>query len=324
MNKKIGKVIKTNNQFPESFLCLYELNDGRIVIGGTDSLIIYNIKTQNIDIKIPLNLKIRTAYELKNNLLFYSGWIGYLEESDYYCENFLVELTEKNYVEKNEIIKQYVNHDIFYKYKNNYFFAGIQPKYGNDLIEKIQLNEKGEFETISKLEFEKSILSTNIPPESYKTYIHFILLKNNTFVVLTKGYLVFYDINTFMKLKKQKISNAIQMIELFNEKFIFLCSKDYVELYDCISFKNICKISCMYNILLKIYVSGNKVFIGENLRKYLELNKCRIVEYEFDNNGCYKQIYEYKNPHKKLIRDFIQLRDGRLITCSEEYIKIFN
>ena len=48
----------------------------------------------------------------------------------------------------------------------------------------------------------------------------------------------------------------------------------------------------------------------------------QIIEYEFDNDGNYKKIYAYLNPQKKLV-DLTLIKDGRLITCSEENVKIW-
>ena len=56
MYSKIKKSKKIPKEFlPRTVTALYTLNDGRIVIGGDTSLLIYNMKTYNVDIKFDLD-----------------------------------------------------------------------------------------------------------------------------------------------------------------------------------------------------------------------------------------------------------------------------
>ena len=64
-SKTIGyNVIKC---FPET---LYALNDGRLAIGGDNSLVIYNMKTYGADIKIEDEKEHQFLLQLKDNRLF--------------------------------------------------------------------------------------------------------------------------------------------------------------------------------------------------------------------------------------------------------------
>ena len=77
--------------------------------------------------------------------------------------------------------------------------------------------------------------------------------------------------------------------------------------------------------LYKILVYQNIIYIGES-EEYdakKEIYKNRIVEYEFDNQGNFKQIYSYYKP-QNLLTDFVKVKDGRIISCSEKNVKIWD
>ena len=115
-------------------------------------------------------------------------------------------------------------------------------------------------------------------------------------------------------------------MSLLNNNIMLLGSENKVTFYNYRQFKKVGKISCSYP-LVKIYINKNKLFIGESeeidYKNKEKIPKCRIIEFSFDENGNYKQIYIFYKP-QKIIKDFTQVKDGRLITCSYENIKIWS
>ena len=87
-------------------------------------------------------------------------------------------------------------------------------------------------------------------------------------------------------------------------------------IYDYINFKANKKIKCNYN-LYKIKTNNYKLFVCESIK-----DKNQMTEYEIDKDGNYKKIYIYDKFKKKIV-DLTLVSDGRLITCSEENVKIW-
>ena len=70
-NIRKAKVIKKDNNFPTYVNCLCGLNDGRLAIGGNNSLMIYNMKTYKFDLYLDNQFDIKSIIELSNYRLFY-------------------------------------------------------------------------------------------------------------------------------------------------------------------------------------------------------------------------------------------------------------
>ena len=138
--------------------------------------------------------------------------------------------------------------------------------------------------------------------------------------------MIFYESNNLSKIgKSSKISNIGEKIACFDEHLLLIGTQKNVEIYNFEMFKIVKSIFCVYPIRV-IYINQNKVFIGESKNYDLSKNGAenRITEYEMDIDGNYKQIYSYNNPHKNELNDITQVKDGRLVTCSNSYVKIWN
>ena len=305
--KKEAKAIKKSNNFPSYITCLYGLNDGRLAIGG-NSLVIYNMESYKIDIHIDDFSDI--IIPLKGNLLFYCQ-MGVSSEGPWIDESIschLIEFSKNDYVDKTGILPKNSDYNIVYELSDNTLLVGRYHKQqNNDIKDRIvKLIKRGE-------KFEEAL---DIKADGL---INFIILKNNTFAVLRNNVpnvLCFYEINNFKNVKYQFFSPETNIISVLNEKYMLIGSDKEIILYDYINYKSNKKIKCVYP-LYKIYINDNKVFACE-----AENSKNQIIEYEFDNDGNYKKIYSYLNPQKKL-KDLTLIKDGRLITCSEENVKIW-
>ena len=99
MNSKIKKS-KTipHNKLPFIILYLHSLKDGRVAIGGYSNLIIYNMESYNIDIKIELdNESVKFIHQLNDNKLFYYTYKHESEgpHTDEYFYNYLIDILKK-------------------------------------------------------------------------------------------------------------------------------------------------------------------------------------------------------------------------------------
>jgi hypothetical protein len=305
--KKEAKAIKRSNNFPSFISCLCGLNDGRLAIGG-NSLVIYNMESYKIDIYI--NDFSNIVIPLKGNKLFY-GQMGVSSEGPWIDESIschLIEFSKNDYVDKTDILPNNSDYNILYEISDNTLLVGRYYKQqNNDIRDRIvKLIKTGE-------KFEEAL---NIKADGL---INFIILKNNIFAVLRNNVpnvLCFYEIDSFKCIKYQFFSPETNIISVLNEKYMLIGSDKEIILYDYINYKSNKKIKCVYP-LYKIYINNYKVFICES-----EKCKNQIIEYEFDYDGNYKKAYTYLNPQKKLI-DLTLIKDGRLITCSEENVKIW-
>ena len=313
--QKKAKSMKKNDKFPSTIYALCALDDGRLAIGGSGSLIIYNMKKYKIDIYI--NASAKNLVKLKNNKLFYYTYYTESEGPwvDEIVDDYLIELSNNDYIDKTDILPKYSSYNIFYEYTDSIIFAGRAYVEQNNCIRE-------RIEKLLKID-DKYKIVTKMEP---KNLIKFILLKNNTFAILCPGLITFHDNNNFKCIQKEWFDKQSKDISLLNETFMFISTIKEVMLYDYINYKKIKKITCLYPIC-KIYINENNIFIGEcEKRTYKkdEIIKNRIVEYEFDeNNTNFIKVYEYFKPQNVLI-NFTQVKDGRIITCSQENIKIWS
>ena len=307
--KKEAKTIKKSSNFPSYILCLCGLNDGRLAIGG-NSLVIYNMKSYKIDIFIDDFSNI--VIPLKGNKLFYSQ-IAVSSEGPWIDESVschLIEFSKNDYVDKTDILPNNPDYNILHELSDNTLLVGRYHKeQNNDIRDRIvKLIKNGE----------KYEVALNMKADGL---INFVILKNNIFAVLrnnVSNVLCFYEIDSFKCVKNQFVSPETNIISVLNEKYMLIGSDKEIILYDYINYKSKEKIKCDYlYVLYKIYINNYKVFICETGG-----SKNQIIEYEFDNDGKYKKIYVYLNPQKKL-KDLTLIKDGRLITCSEENVKIW-
>jgi len=142
----------------------------------------------------------------------------------------------------------------------------------------------------------------------------FISLKNKLIAILTEDRIHFYETEKLQQIgKSSKISNKGIKLSYFNKNLILIGTQKNIEIYDYKNFKIIKSIFCAYPVKA-IYINQNKFFIGEEKT---------ITEYEIGVDRNYKQINTFK-AHKYYIKDITQVNDGRLITCSELYVKIWS
>ena len=329
MNSKIKKSKKIPKEFlPRTVIALYTLNDGRIVIGGDTSLLIYNMKTYKVDINIELdNNKVKYILELNGNKLFYFSRCYETEgpHTDEYFYNNLIEITGNSYKDLTNILPSESKYNIIREYSDKILFGGISyslnynkdDKYyntnvlGEKRIEKILLQDKYQI-----------INSINID------FIDFILLNKNLIAVLLINKLEFYDTNELIKIKSsKKISNLYTCTKMsyFSENLIIIGTTKNIEIFDYKNFMTIKTIFCVYPIK-KIFVNKNILFIGESSNYNYSNDKAQsiISEYEIDENGNYKQIDTFNNTHKYELIDFTQVDDGRLITTDSCDVKIWS
>ena len=295
LSTKEPKTIKKSKNFPSKIFCLCALNDGGLAIGGFE-LIIYNMKTYRIDIYIDDCANFIKS--LSGNKLFYNNG-----------KNNLVELSEKDYINKSDILPEYSDYNILYEISNNTLLAGKYYQYQteDDIKEKIVKLEK---------DGEKYKIKLDLGADGL---INFILLENNIFAVLRNNVpnvLCFYNVNNFKCIKHQFFSPETNYISPLNEKYMLIGTNNDIIIYDYINFKANKKIKCNYN-LYKIKTNNYKLFVCESIK-----DKNQMTEYEIDKDGNYKKIY-INDKFKKKIVDLTLVSDGRLITCSEENVKIW-
>jgi len=322
MNSKIKKSKLIPQEFlPRSISVLCTLNDGRIAIGGKTSLIIYNMKTNKVDIQIKLGVnQVRFITELIGNKLFYLTR-SYETEGPYadeYFYNNLIEISENSYKDLTKILSSESKYDIIREYSDKILFAGFSYSLNYHKGDKYYSTNAMGDKKIDKLLLQDTyqiINSINID------FIDFILLNKNLIAVLLINKLDFYDTNELKQIKtSQKINNLYTCVKMgyFSENLIVIGTTRTIEIFDYKNFMSIKSINCVYPIK-KIFANKNKLFIGES-DKYAS----KITEYEIDENGNYKQIDTLDNPHKYELIDFTQVEDGRLITTDSCYVKIWS
>lgn len=325
MKKKSKRIV--NKDIPSYPITLYGLNDGRLAIGGETELVIYNMKSYKVDIKIK-SKKVKFILQLKDNKLFYYSYEHDSEGiwSDYYHYNNLIELSEKEYKDKNSVLPVPSKYNILRQFSDTILFGGInycikQTKYeksnsyGSKRIEKIvKDNDFEKYANIEKYEVESSLEID---------FIDFTPLKNDTIAVLQKDNICFYDINKLSIKKKNKINDG-KIISNFNDKFLIYGTQNNLIIFDYINYKYVKSLPFIYPIR-KIYTKKNNVFIGQSKDLDIKRNKAdnMIVEYEIDENGNYIQKNECRNCHNNELIDITQVNDGRIISCSCLYINIW-
>jgi hypothetical protein len=294
---------------------LKALNDGNLAIGLDGFLAIYNMKTYKVDIKIKSS-GVEFITQLKNNDLFYSEYSTSYEGPyiDDIVNSFLVELLDNDYNDKTSILPNNPRYNIAREYSYNILFVGKKDILQNDC-------QKVRIEKLEKINGKYEIVDF----KNHEGMLDFILLTNdNLIVVLEKENIIFYSTNKFRFKKYDKISDNNIIFTRFNDKFLLIGTEQNVVFYDYKNFKIIKKIKSKYPVI-KIYVDINKVLIGESNKKIYGKDdiKNKITEYEIDDNTNYKLVYNYNQPHKGEIKDIIKVNDGRMISCSVDYVKIW-
>jgi hypothetical protein len=318
--------VKQSKTIPDEFLpgmvsTLYILNDGRIALGGNAYLSIYNPKTEKVDMKINLRYnRIIFMLQLSDNKIFYCTFKSETEGGYYdaYYFNYLIELTGNTHKDMTSILPPKSTYNLMREYSDIILFAGISYSIRKDQYNDSNASGPKRIEKLEKSNEDKYQITKSVNLD----FIDFILLNKNLIAALLINRLEFYDVNELKKIKSsEKINNLYTCVKMayFSENLILVGTTKTVEIFDYTNFKSIKSISCVYPII-KIYVNKNKVFIGESTRYYDN----KITEYEMDENGNYKQIYAFNNPHNNELTDIVQAEDGKLITCDPASIKIWS
>ena len=121
-SKKIGYNIL--NSLP---LTLFGLNDGRLAIERDRTLVIYNMKTFNADIKKEDSREHLFLLQLKDNSLFYYNQTYETEGEavDIYFYNNLIELSAKEYKDKTNILPKSSKYSILIQFSDKIIYGGI-------------------------------------------------------------------------------------------------------------------------------------------------------------------------------------------------------
>ena len=326
MNKHLKKINKkvVNKDVPTSINVLYALNDGRLVIGGSLELVIYNMKTYKVDLKINIS-DVKYALQLKDNKIFYYCHSHETEGPyiDDYFYNYLIELSYYDYEDKSSVLPEDSKYSILREYSDKILFGGINYSIEKNFI--YSTNTSGP-KRIEQLLYKKDGLEKYTINKALNIdFIDFTLLKNGKIAVLCADIILFYDIDKLCKIGNEKIKNC-HKIELFNDKFLLIGKDKDIIIYDYMNYVCFKFIACAYPII-KIYINKNNVFIAESSSSYdFKKDKAenRITEYAIGDNGNYKIVTEYNNPHNKQLVDVTKVIDGRMISCSQESVKIWS
>ena len=321
MNKQLKKISRkiVGNDIPTSINILYALNDGRLVIGGCLYLVIYNMKDYKVDIKINISY-VNFILQLKDSKIFYSCHSHETEGPyiDDYFYNYLIEISYNNYEDKSSILPENSKYSILREYSDKILFGGINYSIKKSFINSTNTSGPKRIEQLIKKDgFEKYIINKTLNID----FIDFTPLKNGKLAVLCVDNILFYDIDKFRKIGNEKSKNC-HKIELFNDKFLLIGKDKDIIIYDYINHCSSKFIACTYPIK-KIYVNKNNVFIADSNSDF---NKAKnsIIEYTIDDKGYNKIVTEYYNPHNKQLVDVTKVNDGRMISCSNECIKIWS
>ena len=321
MNKQLKKISRkiVGKDIPTSINILYALNDGRLVIGGSLYLVIYNMKDYKVDIKINISY-VNFILQLKDSKIFYSCHSHETEGPyiDDYFYNYLIEISYNNYEDKSSILPENSKYSILREYSDKILFGGINYSIKNSFINSTNTSGPKRIEQLIKKDgFEKYIINKTLNID----FIDFTPLKNGKLAVLCVDNILFYDIDKFRKIGNEKSKNC-HKIELFNDKFLLIGKDKDIIIYDYINHCSSKFIACTYPIK-KIYVNKNNVFIADSNSDF---NKAKnsIIEYTIDDKGYNKIVTEYYNPHNKQLVDVTKVNDGRMISCSNECIKIWS
>lgn len=314
-------------------LTLLGLNDGRLAIGGDSTLVIYNMKTYNADIKIEDRRAHLFLLQLKDNSLFYYNRTYETEGGavDIYFYNNLIELSSKEYKDKTSILPKSSKYNILRQFSDKILYGGINyyekefetskcictNAVGPNRIEKIIKID--DFENSEGSEKYEIVTSFQID------FIDFITVREHRIAVLDKNSLSFYDVDdVFNLIKKIKVKDGTK-IRNFSDKFLLYGTKKEIILFDYINYNYVKSLPLIYS-LEAIYVKENMVYVCEtasiDFKTYSAKNG--IAEYEIDDNGNCKQLSYITNGHKNELKDVTIVKDGRLISCSFEDVKIWS
>ncbi len=312
---------------------IYLLNDGRLAIGGYKELIIYNMKTYRIDIKITLidSQEVTFFLQLKDNSLFYYTYEKTSEGpwSDEYFKNYLIELSDKSYTDKTKLLPDHSNYNILREHSDNILFGGITYEgksgtyhstnaSGPKRIEKLVKNNEEPKETENKSEDNDNIKGKfSVNSCLNIDFEDFTLPNNDLIAVITLDNLILYKSADFTKINSAKITDG-EKIATYNDNLLLIGTPKHIIIFDYKNFKSVKNIFCVYPDKI-IYVNNKSVFIGET-------DQCdnRISEYEIDNDGKYKQISTPIEFSKGGLNGIILIKDGRLITSSEFNVRIWS
>ena len=314
-------------------LTLLGLNDGRLAIGTERELIIYNMKTYNTDIKIEDRKKHLFLLQLKDNRLFCYNQTYETEGGavDIYFYNTLIELSAKEYKDKTSILPESSKYNILREFSDKILYGGINyydkeltrsytstNAVGPNRIEKIIKTD--EVEKSDRKEKYEIVTSLQID------FIDFIAVQENIIAVLKADSLSFYDVDKIFNLNtKIKVKDGTK-ISYFNDKYLLYGTKKAIIIFDHINYKYVKSLPLIYS-LRAIYVKENTIFVGESALCYdfkTHSDNNGIGEYEIDDNGNYKQLSYITNGHKNTLNDVTIVKDGRLISCSIEDVKIWS
>lgn len=329
---KKSKILK-KRQFSVNTILL--LNDGRLAIGLSMELLIYNMKTYKTDITLELRYaeEVKFFLQLKDNTLFYYTYDKSSEGpwSDEYFRNYLIELSDKNYVDKTKILPDKSKYNILREHSDNILFGGITyekktgshhstnasgPKRIEKLVKNTEEPEKNENKSDDKdnsnIKGKFSVTgSLNIDFED------FVLPDNNLIAVVTFDNLILYKSEDFTKINSTKISYG-ENIATFNDNLLLIGTGKNVIIFDYKNLKTVKNIFCVYPYKI-FFVNKPRVFIGES-----DIIDNRITEYEIDNEGNYKQISDPLDTRKGQLNGIIVMKDGRIITSSNDDVRIWS
>ena len=176
-----------------------------MAVGNSNSVYIFDMKTYKLDLSIKLR-DTRFILQLKDNSLFlyWYDWSSEGPYEDIYYYNNIIELKDKGYIDKKNVLPIDSKYNILREYSSEILFGGItylKSKYcyvstnasGPKRIEKL-VKTNGQYQRALTRSFD---------------FIDFILLNNNSMAVLKEKYLEFYDIHKMNIINKAKISNGI-------------------------------------------------------------------------------------------------------------------
>lgn len=291
---------------------VYALNDGRLAIGGENKLVIYNINTNKIDIKInittPHSSDVHYIYQLKDKNLFYCSKSFTSNFNDWskniFHYNYLIEISDKNYINKTNLLPEESKYDILKEYSKGIVFGGITYDSTNIGIRQTNGCGKPRIEKIVKINDKYQIVT------SYKIWFkNFLLLNCGVILILSYENLNFLNINTFKLKKKVKIYD-IEKINVYNNTLLLIgINNNKVLIYNYKTYKKVKSIVLNYNASL-LYVSNNVAFI---------IGYDKVNDYIIENNGEYKHFSLWP---KTTVSDITQLKDGRIVTSGP--LRIWN
>ena len=333
--KKFQKPKKSKylKDIPATVNTILLLNDGRLAIGLYTELLIYNMKTYSVDIKKTLmdSEKVKFFLQLKDNSLFYYVYDRSSEGpwTDEYFRNYLIDLADKSFVDKTEMLPKNSRYNIMREHSDNILFGGItyEGKSGSyhstnasgpKRIEKLVKNTEEPKEIENKSEDDNNIKGKfNVSSTLNIDLEDFILPNKDMIAIITLDNLFLYKSADFSKIGSAKITDGIK-IETFDDNLLLIGTLDDVIIFDYKKLKTIKTIFCVLPYKI-IYVNKPRVFIGETD----EVDN-RITEYEIDNNGKYKQISTPLEMSCRELNGIALMKDGRIIASYNMDVRIWS